>query len=241
MRLRESGDPLYMRVADELRKEILSGRFDAGGKMPPEAELASGFGVSRATVREAVSILVREGLIKKSQGRPTALVQPTMYVGEGMERLRSFSEAMEVCGKRPGTSWLKFSWEDADEELACIFRISKGSRIGVIARVRTADEEPATYSVDKVPAATLGEDVDPEVFRGSLFQYLRGRGVQLGYSETSVKSVVSTPEINELLNLPSTVAMLLVEETYFDVDNRPVIWCRNYHRSDRFQFRLIRK
>lgn len=241
MKLRESLDPLYIRVAEELRKEILSGRFEGDAKMPPEAELASEFGVSRATVREAVSILAREGLIKKSQGKPTALVHPAIYVGEGMERLRSFTEAMEACGKRPGTSWLEFSWEDADEEFAHILRVPRGTRIGVIARVRTADDEPATYSVDKIPVAVLGENVAPEIFRGSLFQYLRGRGVRLAYSEMSVKSVVSTPEINELLSLPGTVAMLLVEETYFDVDNRPVIWCRNYHRSDRFQFRFIRK
>lgn len=56
------------RVADELRAAITSQRWAAGGRLPTEAALAQGFGVSRPVVREAVSRLVSEGLVESHQG-----------------------------------------------------------------------------------------------------------------------------------------------------------------------------
>jgi GntR family transcriptional repressor for pyruvate dehydrogenase complex len=55
-------------VETQIREAIRSGALVAGQKLPPEAELASNFGVSRTTVREALRTLVADGLLEKVPG-----------------------------------------------------------------------------------------------------------------------------------------------------------------------------
>jgi GntR family transcriptional repressor for pyruvate dehydrogenase complex len=58
----------YEQVADQLRAQILDGTLAPGDRLPLEAKLANDFGVSRATVREALRSLAAEGLIRTTKG-----------------------------------------------------------------------------------------------------------------------------------------------------------------------------
>jgi GntR family transcriptional repressor for pyruvate dehydrogenase complex len=58
----------YEQVADQLRELILRGELPVGGRLPSESALAAGFGVSRATVREALRVLAAQSLIRTAKG-----------------------------------------------------------------------------------------------------------------------------------------------------------------------------
>ena len=60
-------------IAGALRKRISSGEWSDLGRMPPERDLASEFGVARNTIRRAVSLLEEEGTVTKLTGRGTFL------------------------------------------------------------------------------------------------------------------------------------------------------------------------
>jgi len=72
----------YMRIADAVRGEILSGVYSGSRALPSEHMLAERYGVSRVTVRQALALLEREGLISRSQGLGTT-------VADGIYRYRS--------------------------------------------------------------------------------------------------------------------------------------------------------
>lgn len=55
-------------VEDSLRKAVLDGQLSTGDRLPPETELARQFSVSRPTIREALSALETQGLIRKVPG-----------------------------------------------------------------------------------------------------------------------------------------------------------------------------
>jgi DNA-binding FadR family transcriptional regulator len=55
-------------IEDQIRGSVFSGKLEAGNRLPPENELAKVFGTSRATVREALRALEREGLLEIRQG-----------------------------------------------------------------------------------------------------------------------------------------------------------------------------
>lgn len=67
---------LSSRAADELRRRILSGGLAAGERLPTEATLMEELGVGRSTLREAVRVLEREGLVRVRQGSGTYVAQP---------------------------------------------------------------------------------------------------------------------------------------------------------------------
>ena len=61
----------YEQVADDLRKKIAAGALKAGQRLDGNAKMAEHYGVAAMTIRHALDILRREGLIVSQQGRGT--------------------------------------------------------------------------------------------------------------------------------------------------------------------------
>lgn len=80
-------------LADALRGRILSGEIEAGRSLP-EQEVAAEYGVARPTVREALAVLVHEGLLRRERNRSAHVPEVTvsdlddlMYVRRPLEDL----------------------------------------------------------------------------------------------------------------------------------------------------------
>jgi len=68
-------------LAVEIEKLILSGQLPVGGRIPPERELAELWGLSRASVRDALKQLALRGLIERRPGRGTIVVEKVNQFG----------------------------------------------------------------------------------------------------------------------------------------------------------------
>lgn len=68
------GTPRYASIASSLAEDIAEGRLAVGGRLPTEQELSAMFGVSRATVREALRRLRAAGLVEAEQGIGTRII-----------------------------------------------------------------------------------------------------------------------------------------------------------------------
>ena len=67
----DSHVPKYAQIADIFRQRIARGIWAQGLRLPANEELAAEFGVSRVTIRQAVDLLARDGIIEAQQGRGT--------------------------------------------------------------------------------------------------------------------------------------------------------------------------
>lgn len=67
-------DTLYEQVVKELRTRIMTGVYKKGDPLPSEKDLIESMGVSRITVRKAVSMLAQAGLIQTSQGKKSIVI-----------------------------------------------------------------------------------------------------------------------------------------------------------------------
>ena len=72
---------MYQQVANVLRDRIAYGIYPKDELLPPEMLLLSEFNVSRHTIREAMRMLVGEGLIERSPGRGTIVSPPSRTRG----------------------------------------------------------------------------------------------------------------------------------------------------------------
>lgn len=98
--------PLHIQIREAIRRQVKQGELiDAEGRLMTEAELGSYFGVSRITIRNAISPLVAEGMFARSRGRGTFLRsnQPENWVG----RLMGFSETIRDAGYEAGAKVLE--------------------------------------------------------------------------------------------------------------------------------------
>jgi GntR family transcriptional regulator len=67
----ESAVPRYLQIADLMRQRIARGVWAEGAKLPSLEALVGEFGVARVTVRQAMDLLARDGLVSPQQGRGT--------------------------------------------------------------------------------------------------------------------------------------------------------------------------
>ncbi|HHF09196.1 MAG TPA: GntR family transcriptional regulator, partial [Candidatus Atribacteria bacterium] len=72
---RNSVVPLYYQVEENLREMIESGKWKAGDILPPEKELQAVYQVSRTTIRQALDLLVRKGMLIRIPGRGTFVIK----------------------------------------------------------------------------------------------------------------------------------------------------------------------
>lgn len=65
------GDANYRKVYETLKGEILDGKYSAARSFPSSTALSRRFGIARFTIRQALDILVKEGLVRSQRGRGT--------------------------------------------------------------------------------------------------------------------------------------------------------------------------
>jgi GntR family transcriptional regulator len=96
--------PLYRQLDAILRDQIAGGQLQPGDRLPSEVELCVRYGVSRATVRQALEALEREGWIERTPGRGTFLRTPTSPIRQMPGRVRiPWSEFVGKGSARAGT------------------------------------------------------------------------------------------------------------------------------------------
>ena len=67
---------LFRQVADDLTAQLAQGVFAPGDQLPAEPALADAYGVNRLTVREAIAVLVRQGLLRRVHGVGSFVAEP---------------------------------------------------------------------------------------------------------------------------------------------------------------------
>lgn len=90
--------PKYQQVARDLMQAIESGRLAVGETVPTEAQLCDHYGVSRITVRAAMSTLSEKGLVRRQPGVGTRVLRrqsPARFVhtSESVESVLQFTES----------------------------------------------------------------------------------------------------------------------------------------------------
>ncbi|MEY9969552.1 DNA-binding GntR family transcriptional regulator [Streptacidiphilus sp. MAP12-16] len=103
----ELARPAYLRLADALRAEILSGERAPGSRMPSIAALQREYGVSEQPVRQALRVLTSEGLVEGRPGSGTyVLERPTpRRMGRGRYGAVGSPYAAEVRQQGAEPSW----------------------------------------------------------------------------------------------------------------------------------------
>jgi DNA-binding FadR family transcriptional regulator len=87
---------IYVQVAEQIRDAILDRTISSGQRLPPERELATQFGVSRATIREALRHLQAQGLLAAGGRTSPMQANPSGPVERFREALTNVVKLREV-------------------------------------------------------------------------------------------------------------------------------------------------
>src|SRR4030042_5299179 len=96
---------LYHSVGHIIRSKIQSGEWKVGNRIPSERSLTEAFNVSRSTVRQGIENLVKEGVLRREQGRGTFVAPPKFK--QGALRLLESSDLIRESGLKPSYDVLR--------------------------------------------------------------------------------------------------------------------------------------
>jgi DNA-binding GntR family transcriptional regulator len=88
--------PLYYRVLIDLEEKIKSGTIPENSMLTPEIELADRYGVSRNTIRHAISILSKEGYLHRIPGKGTFVLKPREVKIQNQWEISSIEDMIEI-------------------------------------------------------------------------------------------------------------------------------------------------
>jgi GntR family transcriptional regulator len=236
---RESSIPLYVQIKDLLQKQIESGDYAVGARLPSERELSQRYDVSRMTARQALQALAQEGLTYSRVGKGTFVNAPK--IDQDLRALTSFSEDMRQRGLQPSSRVLVAEVRAADNNAAHRLLISPGSELVVLSRVRLADAQPLALETTHIPHHLCPGLLKQHDFeRESLYEVLRREyGWTLVWADQLIETRLPEDYECKALGLDAKTPVLRFTRVTFDEQDQPVEFVRSVYRGDKYQLRII--
>ena len=237
--LSEASDlPAHARIGHWLAQLIESGRLQPGDQLPPELDIAAALGVSRMTLRQALSTLAANGLVEPRRGRYGGNFVTQPRFDYSLTGLPGFTEQMRRAHVEAGARVIHATTRVAPDDARRALRLKRGGQVHEIVRVRSANGIAIALEETFIPAGLFPGMLTRNLTE-SLYD-LMGSEYGLGphAADELVEPVIATREQGELLDIEAGRPLLVIIRTSFTSDGTPVEFAHDYFRPDRTRIML---
>jgi len=234
-------EPLRYQIRDFLLDMFRVKKYKPGDKLPTESELLEMLQVSRSSLREGLHLLEDGRVIRSRHGSGRYLLSSPSELDFDIARLQSVTEMLANYQIGSSAKVLNVNEEPATPKIAANLGIDEGVPVICIERTRSVGDIPVIYSVDIIAKKRLPSPCNPSDFQGSLLSYLKERcDTLLDYSHTVIKAVPGHELMHIGIDITPDIPWILLLQTNYDPYGEPIIYSRDYHRSDYISFHVRR-
>lgn len=229
--------PYYYQIVETLR-EAISGidepEVNEKIALPSEPELSDLFSVNRGTVRHALQVLEREGLIYREKGKGTFVRRRRVEMD--LSYLCSTTDDMRNRGWEPGTQVLDISLTLPREHIRESLKLDEGEKVWEVYRSRTANGEPISLQRVFFPQRLM-PDIDQKNISGSFYEmWLNDYHIQPFDGEQTIRTRLATEEEAKLLQIAKIAPIFEITRITYDVNGVPIEYLISVWRGDRYDF-----
>ncbi len=233
--------PLYFQIEKVIRNRIRSGEYSPDVSLPGEGDLSREFGVSRSTVRQALSSLQREQLIIRQPGKGTFVTNRDR--DEGFAGPLGSIEDIFTYARETTYQLLSMGPVEAPPDVAQLLKVPPGARLMEYHGLRARSGPPFVYIKTWLPM-NIGQQITREVIKNDPIVVLIENlcGIHIGEVQQGMSATLADQEVARILNVPKRSPVLLVKRLYFSSDGVPVDYSINHFSPARFEYhaRLLR-
>ncbi len=231
---RENHQKLYMQLYEIIKRKIESNEWTVGSQIPTEEELCKLFNVSRATVRTAILELVRQGYLKRQQGKGTFIFRN--IIAEGLTMVTSFRELMLEEDLNFSANVLARTVMMPVDDLNIKLDIPQDKHIIYIKRLWTVDNEPVLLREAYIPYHICPSLLEEDVKNNSLFDLFEKKyGIKISRVKNYMEITHLKTDESRLLRLPEGSAALLLTQHFYSGETQ-VMYTKSIKRPDKFKF-----
>lgn len=222
--------PTYFKLKKKILKDIEAGTLVPGDVLPSERALAAMHGLSRMTVRQALTDLVTAGILYREQGRGTFVSARKMQ----QRNISSFSETVREMGFSPSTKVIEFAVIKPPEDIASKLMI-KDADVYRALRVRLADTVPVAVEEVFIPFP-ICPGLEKKDLQSSLYTIINETyGHRVGSADCSVSTHHPTAKQQDYLNISRNTSVLKIDSLYYSVSGITLYYERAIYRADMYE------
>lgn len=226
---RASPVPLYFQAAHALEIAIDRGDLQPGDLIPNEIDFAQSLGLSRPTVRHAIDLLVKKGILVRKRGVGTRVMAAEL---RRRVELTSLYEDLAEGGRRPRSDVLHFRAPDQEPRAARALGLEESAPLVFCERVRYADDRPIAilrnWLVPMHPPLTR-EELEAD----SLYRLMDERGCRPTMAKQRITARLATQREARILHAGKNVPLVQMERTAF-VSDGSVEYAENVYLADSY-------
>ncbi|HUH98769.1 MAG TPA: GntR family transcriptional regulator [Anaerolineales bacterium] len=228
----EINKPLYVRIQEYIAELILSGKLMPEAKIQSERDFSEDLGVSRMTVRRAITELVNEGLLERKHGSGTYVAKPKVTY-ESSE-LVNYVQAMQHRNIATASQLLEFGQLAASRRLAESLQIEIGNPIYRVAILRFANRVPVVLERVFIPSARCPDLEEWDLEKSSIYDLLtEAYHIDPCFSSQTLEAVAAADTVAQQLRVDEGFPLLMLSRIVFEKGaQRPVVFSQDFLRSD---------
>lgn len=231
--------PLYFQLKSLLLDDIKSGQFKIGEPIPTENELTSYYGISRSTVRQAISELVQEGYLHRVASKGSFVTSPSQS-SSFIRSFEPFYQQISHLGKTPRTELIDLKVVSAPSDIAQKLHISTDDKIISMFRRRFADEVPMVTIKNYIPYNLCSYILSSDFESNSLYELLmKNQLTKINETSTIVSSEVATTVDIKLLEVKLAAPILCFNNISTTIDGTVIDYAFARYRGDLNKFEFI--
>ena len=235
------GPSLTEQVRLHIKRLIVKGDF-AEGRIPPETELASELGVSRTTIRDALSRLEHEGAVVRRQGAGTFVNPHVLRIKTRLEEMWSYEDMLRDHGFTPSVRVISVGTEPSTPETADALGLEVGEPVVAMEKVFYEDDDPVVLTYNFVPANLVEGRVSRDDAAEPIFEFLENQsGSQLAYYLSEIVPIILTGDRADLLGIEAGIATICFDETGYSTAGEPLVHARSMFRDDLLRLGVMRR
>ncbi len=224
--------PLYARIQEYIAELILSGKLAPDAKIQSERDFSDDLGVSRMTVRRAITELVNEGLLERKHGSGTYVAKPKITYQSS--ELANYATAMQRRNIAAASQLLEFGEVVASRRLAESLQIEIGHPIYRVAMLRFANRVPVILERVFIPCARCPRLEDWDLEKSSILDLLTDAyHIQPGRISQTLEAVIAVETVAQQLRVHEGFPLLMVSRVMYEKDaETPVLYSQDFLRGD---------
>lgn len=239
IKLSEKQIPLYYQLETSLRERLLSGELAEGDLFPSEETIGRQYGVSRMTVRQALSSLVDDGLISRHPGRGTFVTkkEPDKAVHKSVGALEE--AILKGFGYAYDTKLIQFSTVRLRKSVADQLQLDPDTEALAIERIRLFESEPIAFIQNFLPIDIGREMTREDVRRRPVLKTLEERlGVKLDKADQIIEAILANTLVANHLKVRVGSPILKMTRITYEESGRVVNYALVLFRADKYSFQV---
>jgi GntR family transcriptional regulator len=195
------------------------------------------FGLSRITVRQALSDLVYEGLLIRERGRGTFVAPPKMT--HSPEERRSLTEFMLEKGIKPGWQVIEKGFVEANKEVASKLKLPHKTRVYRIRRLRLAEDQAIGHHTAYLPESVSDQINEAGLLEGGSLNYISHiPQMATSHATRSIEAIAASDLDVKLLHMTLGSPVLMIQRVVLSAAGEPLEFLQARYRGDRFKYQI---